>query len=72
MDHVQKAFHFGGMTSRSGVTAALLAQAGWSGVNDIFSGRDNLFAAYNPHADPAGLIDQLERRWELTGTNIKK
>src|SRR6266403_3335107 len=32
-EHVQKAFHFGGMTARSGVTAALLVQAGWTGVD---------------------------------------
>jgi 2-methylcitrate dehydratase PrpD len=71
-EHVQKAFHFGGMTARSGVTAALLVQAGWTGVDDILTGKDNFFAAYNPHAEPAGLIDQLGERYEVTRTNIKK
>jgi 2-methylcitrate dehydratase PrpD len=71
-EHVQKAFHFGGMTARSGVTSALLVQAGWTGVDDIFSGKDNFFAAYNPHADPAGLVDKLGERYEVTRTNIKK
>jgi 2-methylcitrate dehydratase PrpD len=71
-EHVQKAFHFGGMTARSGVTSALLVQAGWTGVEDILSGKDNFFAAYNPHADPAGLIDKLGERYEVTRTNIKK
>src|ERR1700688_3051231 len=71
-EHVQKAFHFGGMTARSGVTSALLVQAGWTGVDDILSGKDNFFAAYNPHADPAGLIDKLAERYEVTRTNIKK
>ncbi len=71
-EHVQKAFHFGGMTARSGVTSALLVQAGWTGVDDILSGKDNFFAAYNPHADPAGLIDKLGERFEVTRTNIKK
>lgn len=70
--HMQKAFHFGGMTVRSGVTSALLVQAGWTGVDDILSGKDNFFAAYNPHADPAGLIDKLGERYEVTRTNIKK
>src|SRR5881394_2021521 len=42
-DHIQKAFHFGGMTARSGVTSALLVQAGWTGVEDILSGKDNSF-----------------------------
>jgi 2-methylcitrate dehydratase PrpD len=60
------------MTARSGVTSALLVQAGWTGVDDILSGKDNFFAAYNPHADPAGLIDRLGDRYEVTQTNIKK
>src|SRR5215469_41466 len=71
-EHMQKAFHFGGMTARSGVTSALLVQAGWTGVDDILAGKDNFFAAYNPHADPAGLIDKLGERYEVTRTNIKK
>jgi 2-methylcitrate dehydratase PrpD len=71
-EHVQKAFHFGGMTARSGVTSALLAQAGWTGVDDILAGKDNFFAAYNPHADPLGLVEQLGQRYEVTRTNIKR
>jgi 2-methylcitrate dehydratase PrpD len=71
-EHVQKAFHFGGMTARSGVTSALLVQAGWTGVDDILSGKDNFFAAYNPHADPLGLIDRLGDQYEIVRTNIKK
>jgi 2-methylcitrate dehydratase PrpD len=71
-EHVQKAFHFGGMTARSGVTSALLVQAGWTGVDDMLSGKDNFFAAYNPAADPLGLIDKLGDRYEIVRTNIKK
>ncbi|HVS87515.1 MAG TPA: MmgE/PrpD family protein [Candidatus Acidoferrum sp.] len=71
-DHIQKAFHFGGMTARSGVTSALIVQAGWTGVEDIFWGKDNFFEAYNPHADPAGLTEQLGERYEIARTNIKK
>ena len=71
-EHVQKAFLFGGMTARSGVTSALLVHSGWSGVDDIFSGKDNFFAAYDPHADPSGLIEKLGERYEVTRTNIKK
>src|SRR5882762_8461078 len=71
-EHMQKAFHFGGMTARSGVTSALIVQSGWTGVEDIFSGKDNFFDAYNPHADPAGLTEKLGERYEITRTNIKK
>jgi len=72
IEHIQKAFHFGGMTAGSGVTSALLVQAGWTGVDDILSGRDNFFTAYNPHADPAGLVDGLGERYAVVRTNIKK
>ncbi len=71
-EHIQKAFHFGGMTARSGVTSALIVQSGWTGVEDIFSGKDNFFEAYNPHADPAGLTEKLGERYEIMRTNIKK
>src|SRR6266849_6524194 len=71
-EHIQKAFHFGGMTARSGVTSALIVQSGWTGVEDIFSGKDNFFEAYNPHADPAGLTEKLGERYEISRTNIKK
>jgi 2-methylcitrate dehydratase PrpD len=72
VDHIQKAFVFAGMTARSGVTSAVLVQSGWTGVDDIFSGADNFFQAYNPHGDPTALIDKLGERYEITRTNIKK
>jgi len=71
-EHIQKAFHFGGMTARIGVTSALLVQSGWTGVDDILSGKDNFFDAYNPKADPEGLLDKLGERYEVTRTNIKR
>jgi 2-methylcitrate dehydratase PrpD len=71
-EHIQKAFLFGGMNARSGVTSALVVKSGWTGVDDIFSGKDNFFQAYNPNADPSGLIDKLGERYEVTRTNIKK
>ena len=71
-EHMEKAFVFGGMTARDGVTAALLVQSGWSGVNDAFSGADNFLVASLPKADPAGLVDKLGERYEVVRTNIKK
>jgi 2-methylcitrate dehydratase PrpD len=71
-EHIQKAFVFGGMTARSGVTSALVVRSGWTGVEDILSGKDNFFQAYNPKVDPAGLIEKLGERYEITRTNIKK
>jgi 2-methylcitrate dehydratase PrpD len=71
-DHIEKAFVFAGMPARNGVTAALLVQSGWNGVDDIFSGPDNFFAAYAPTAQPDRLIDKLGERYEITQTDIKK
>jgi 2-methylcitrate dehydratase PrpD len=71
-DHIEKAFVFAGMSARNGVTAALLVQSGWNGVDDIFSGPDNFFAAYAPKAQPERLIDKLGERYEITQTDIKK
>lgn len=71
-DHIEKAFVFGGMPARNGVTAALLVQSGWNGVDDIFSGADNYFLAYAPAADPAKLVEKLGERFEITQTDIKK
>jgi 2-methylcitrate dehydratase PrpD len=71
-EHVQKAFAFGGMTARSGVTSALVVHSGWTGVEDILSGTDNFFEAFNSHANPAGLVEKLGERYEITRTDIKK
>ncbi|HEV3061068.1 MAG TPA: MmgE/PrpD family protein [Vicinamibacterales bacterium] len=76
-DHIEKAFAFGGMPARSGVTSALLVQAGWSGIDDIFSGENNFIVANAPGADPARvsldlLVDRLGARYEVMRTNIKK
>jgi 2-methylcitrate dehydratase PrpD len=71
-DHIEKAFDFAGMPARNGVTAALLVQAGGTGVEDIFGGADNFFDAFMPKNNPAMVIDQLGERYEITRTNIKK
>jgi 2-methylcitrate dehydratase PrpD len=71
-EHIQKAFVFGGMTARSGVTSALVVHAGWTGVEDILTGTDNFFDAYNAHADASGLVDKLGERYEVSRTDIKK
>jgi 2-methylcitrate dehydratase PrpD len=71
-DHIEKAFVFAGMPARNGVTAALLVKSGWNGVDDIFSGPDNFFAAYAPKAQPDLLVDKLGERYEIAQTDIKK
>jgi 2-methylcitrate dehydratase PrpD len=71
-DHIEKAFDFAGGSARNGVTAALVVHSGWTGLDDVFSGPSNFFLAFNPQADPAGLVDQLGERYEVARTDIKK
>jgi 2-methylcitrate dehydratase PrpD len=71
-EHMEKAFVFGGMTARSGVTAALLVHAGFNGLDDVFTGADNYYAAYAPTGKLEMLVDKLGERYEITRTNIKK
>src|SRR5881396_2134109 len=71
-DHIEKAFDFGGMPARNGVTAALLVQAGGTGVDDVLSGADNFFQAFVPKNDSAMIVAALGERYEITRTNIKK
>ena len=78
VQHMEKAFLFGGKPAASGVATAMLMRAGWTGVDDIFSGADNFFDAYAPRengvvkADPSQLVDRLGERYEIAHTNIKK
>jgi 2-methylcitrate dehydratase PrpD len=71
-EHVEKSFMFGGMGARNGVTAAMLVQAGWTGVNDVFSGPGNLFESYAPKVDPEMLVHKLGEEYEMQKTIIKK
>ena len=70
--HVEKALTFGGFTARNGVTTALLIQLGATGVDDIFFGSDNFFAAFNPQANPEGLVEKLGSSYQIANTNIKR
>jgi 2-methylcitrate dehydratase PrpD len=71
-EHTEKAFVFGSMGARNGVTAALLIKSGWTGVSDVFSDRDNFFETYAPTARPTDLVDALGERFEVSDTIIKK
>jgi 2-methylcitrate dehydratase PrpD len=71
-EHMEKAFVFAGMPARNGIASALMVHAGFTGIDDIFSGADNYFLAYAPNANQQALVDQLGTRYEITRTNIKK
>lgn len=71
-DHIEKAFDFGGMPSRNGATAATMIAAGFTGVDDVFSGERNFFDAFAINPKPELLAEGLGERYEIMGTNIKK
>jgi 2-methylcitrate dehydratase PrpD len=70
--HIEKAFDYGGMPAQNGVTAALLVQAGGTGVDDVLSGTDNFLLAFAPINDPAMLTDKLGERYEIMRNAVKK
>jgi len=71
-EHIEKAFDFGGMPARNGVTAATMVAAGMTGVDDVFGGERNFLEAYAADPHPEQLADGLGERFEILATNIKK
>jgi 2-methylcitrate dehydratase PrpD len=71
IEHIEKGFLFGAMGARNGVTAALLVRSGWTGMNDVLAGPQNFVKSYAPKADPAKLIEDLGKRYEVSLTSVK-
>lgn len=70
-EHVEKAFDFSGMGARNGVTAALLAQMGFTGVRDVFDGEHNVLEALSTAPRPEEMVAALGERYFVTETAIK-
>jgi 2-methylcitrate dehydratase PrpD len=70
-EHIEKAFDFAGMGARNGVTAALMAQAGFTGVPDVFDGEHNALQALSHEPRPEELVAGLGSRFFVTETAIK-
>jgi 2-methylcitrate dehydratase PrpD len=71
-DHIEKAFDFGGMPARNAVTAATMAAAGFTGVEDPLSGARTFLEAFAETARPGALVEGLGSRFEITQAAIKK
>jgi 2-methylcitrate dehydratase PrpD len=71
-EHVEKAFDFGGMGARNGVMAATMVAMGFSGVEDPFSGNDNIYTALADQPAPEKLLAELGSSFAVFGTTIKK
>ncbi len=69
-EHVEKAFDFGGMGARNGVAAATMVQAGFTGVDDVFSGPRGFFDAFG--GTPEVLARGLGTNFEVMNTHIKR
>ena len=71
-EHIEKAFAFSGMAARNSVTAALMIDDGYTGVDDVFFGDPNYFNIYVEKPKRKELTDQLGKRFEVIRTNIKR
>ena len=75
-DHVEKTFVFAGVGARNGIEAALMVEAGYTGVTDCFDNEagymnHKLFREGEDH-DPFYLIEDLDTRSELHHTAYKR
>ena len=77
-EHIEKAFGFGGMPARNGVSAALLVAAGATAVADVFTGERSFMIAYDESRrtgrplDPQTLVRELGKTYEIKNTTIKR
>lgn len=70
-DHIEKAFDFGGMTSRNGVTAVTMVESGMTAVADVLDGTHNLFIALSTQPKPEEMVAGLGTRFFVTESAIK-
>ena len=71
VEHVEKAFDFAGMGARNGVTAALMVQLGFTGVEDVLEGEHNALEAHSREPKPEEMARDLGTRYFVTETAIK-
>ena len=71
-EHIEKAFDFGGMPARNGVSAAMMVAHGFTAVEDVFAGERNFFVAYGRAPNINELTRELGSTYEIVNTNIKR
>ena len=72
VEHIEKAFDFGGMPARNGVTAATMVASGFTGVDDVFAGDRGFFHAHERYAQPDLLVHGLGKEFDIMQTAIKR
>ena len=70
-EHIDKALSRAGLPARNGVTAALWAQAGFTGTPTIFEGPYNFIDSFSDNAKPTELTKDLGSLFEILNTSIK-
>jgi len=70
-EHVEKAFDFAGMGARNGVTAAIMVQTGFTGVEDVLDGEQNMLVAFSTEPKPEEMLAALGGRFFVGETAIK-
>jgi 2-methylcitrate dehydratase PrpD len=72
-EHIEKAYAMGGMPSHNGLQAAMMVKAGWTGVEDIFSGERDFFYTFAPDSyDINDLVNNLGKNFEIMRAAIKR
>src|SRR5260221_11582978 len=69
--HVEKAFDFSGMGARNRVTAAIMAQMGFTGAWEVLDGLHNALIALSTEPKPEEIVAGLGTRFFITETSIK-
>src|SRR3990172_12799548 len=64
-EHIEKAYAMGGMPAHDGLSSALMAAHGFTGVEDVFSGEPNFFSIFINDAKPEEMVRDLGRRFEI-------
>ncbi len=72
VEHIEKAYAMGGMPAHNGAQSALMAAAGFTGVEDIYSGDPNFFSILSPEGNPAELVKGLGKHYEIMRGGIKR
>lgn len=72
VDHVEKAYVFGGSPAQSGVLSAVMVTLGCTGVDNVFEGHPNYLEAISSSPMPEELSADLTTRFEVTLTNVKR
>jgi 2-methylcitrate dehydratase PrpD len=72
IEHMEKAYAMGGMPAHDGLSAALMAARGFTGVEDVFSGEPNFFSIFIDRAHPDEMVKGLGRVFEIMRGGIKR